>query len=41
MEVPVGAEFGIVDVDDPYRCGAPLTIVSMYRRPLPTTNLKF
>ena len=41
MEVPVGAEFGIVDVDDPYRCGAPLTTASMYRRPLPTTNLKF
>ena len=41
MDVPVGAEFSIVDVDDPYRCGAPLTSASMYRRPLPTTNLKF
>lgn len=40
-EVPVGAEFEIIDVDDPYRCGAPLTSVSMYRRPLPTTNLSF
>jgi len=41
MDVPVGAEFSIVAVDDPYRCGAPLTSASMYRRPLPTTNLKF
>jgi cytochrome c peroxidase len=41
MDVPAGAEFIIVDVDDPYRCGAPLTSPSMYRRPLPTTNLKF
>src|SRR5262249_30355892 len=41
LDVPAGAEFGIVGVDDPYRCGAPLTSASMYRRPLPTTNLKF
>jgi cytochrome c peroxidase len=40
-DVPAGAEFGIVGVDDPYRCDAPLTSASMYRRPLPTTNLKF
>ena len=40
-DVPAGAEFGIVGVDDPYRCGAPLTSASMYRRPLPTANLKF
>jgi hypothetical protein len=41
IDVPAGAEFTIVDVDDPYRCGVPLTSASMYRRPLPTTNLKF
>jgi cytochrome c peroxidase len=41
LEVPASAEFDIVDVDDPYRCGALFTSVSMYRRPLPTTNLKF
>jgi cytochrome c peroxidase len=41
LEVPPGAEFEIVDVDDPYRCGSPLTSASMYRRPLPTTNLSF
>ena len=41
LEVPAAAEFDVVDVDDPYRCNAPLPAVSMYRRPLPTTNLKF
>lgn len=41
LDVPLTAEFEIVDVDDPYRCGAPFTGASMYRRPLPTTNLKF
>jgi len=41
IDVPAGAEFVIDRVDDPYRCGAPLTTVSMYRRPLPTTNLGF
>lgn len=39
--VPDGAEFEIVAVDDPYRCGAPLTSPSLYRRPLPTANLSF
>lgn len=41
LDVPMGAEFEIVDVDDPYRCGAPLTSASMFRRPLPTANLSF
>jgi hypothetical protein len=41
LDVPANAEFEIVDVDDPYRCGAPFTRVSMYRRPLPSTNLEF
>jgi hypothetical protein len=41
LDVPAGAEFEIVDVDDPYHCGAPFTGASMYRRPLPTTNLEF
>jgi hypothetical protein len=41
LAVPAGAEFEIVDVDDPYRCGALLTDASMYRRPLPSTNLGF
>lgn len=41
LDVPANAEFDIAAVDDPYRCGAPLTSASMYRRPLPTTNLSF
>ena len=41
IEVPAGAEFVIESVDDPYNCGAPLTGASMYRRPLPSTNLPF
>jgi cytochrome c peroxidase len=41
LEVPAGAEFTIDDVDDPYRCSAPSGMVSMYRRPLPATNLGF
>jgi cytochrome c peroxidase len=41
MDVPTNAEFEVVDVDDPYDCQAPLASVSVYRRPLPTTNLAF
>src|SRR5262245_12380151 len=41
IDVPAGAEFVIESVDDPYRCGAGLTQASMYRRPLPSTNLRF
>jgi len=41
IDVPVGAEFEVVAVDDPHHCGAPLQSVSMYRRPLPSTNLRF
>jgi cytochrome c peroxidase len=41
LDVPAGAEFVIENADDPYHCGAPLTQASMYRRPLPSTNLKF
>jgi hypothetical protein len=41
LDVPTRAEFEIVAVDDPYRCAAPLTSASMYRRPLPSTNLRF
>jgi cytochrome c peroxidase len=41
LNAPTRAEFDIVEVDDPYRCGGPLTAVSMYRRPLPSANLKF
>jgi cytochrome c peroxidase len=41
LPVPPDAEFEIVDVDDPYYCGKPFGEASMYRRPLPTTNLGF
>jgi cytochrome c peroxidase len=41
LDLPAGAEFTIEDVEDPYGCGAPTTSVSMYRRPLPSTNLAF
>ena len=41
IDVPVDAEFVIDSVQDPYSCGAPLTQASMYRRPLPSTNLRF
>jgi cytochrome c peroxidase len=41
IQVPANAEFTIVDEDDPYDCNAALTGASMYRRPLPTTNLPF
>ena len=40
-DVPAGAEFEIIDVDDPYRCDARPMSASMYRRPLPTANLSF
>jgi len=41
LDVPAHAEFDIVKVDDPYRCGTPLSFASMYRRPLPSANLRF
>jgi len=41
LDVPAGADFDITSVDDPYRCGAALTSASLYRRPLPSANLKF
>ncbi len=41
LDIPAAAEFDIMTVDDPYRCGLPLTSASMYRRPLPSANLKF
>lgn len=43
LAVPAGAQFTIAAVHDPYGCalqGTPLT-ASVYRRPLPTTNLRF
>jgi cytochrome c peroxidase len=40
LPVPAGAEFELVAIDDPYGHATP-DDVSLFRRPLPTTNLKF
>ena len=41
LNVPSGAEFIIESVSDPNHCGAASTDASLYRRPLPSTNLGF
>ena len=41
LHVPASAEFDILYVDDPHRCGHSLNFASMYRRPLPSANLTF
>jgi hypothetical protein len=41
LDVPAGAEFFIESVKDPYRCGPATNDASLYRRPLPSTNVKF
>jgi cytochrome c peroxidase len=40
VSVPGGAEFTVQSVSNPYGCNDTSTL-SMYRRPLPATNLKF
>jgi hypothetical protein len=40
LQVPASAEFNVVSVINPYGCGDPQTL-SLYRRPLPSTNLRF
>jgi cytochrome c peroxidase len=40
LPVPAGAEFQVVSVDNKYGCSESATL-SMYRRPLPSANLKF
>jgi hypothetical protein len=40
LSVPADAEFEVVGVVNPYGCNDPGTL-SMYRRPLPSTNLRF
>lgn len=40
IAVPANAEFNVAGVVNPYGCGDPSTL-SMYRRPLPATNLRF
>jgi cytochrome c peroxidase len=41
LDVPPNAEFVVDEVDDPFHCVHSLSQVSMYRRPLPSTNLRF
>ena len=38
--LPANAEFTIEVTEDPYNCSTP-TDISVYRRPLPSTNLRF
>ena len=40
LSIPENAEFNVVSVKNPYGCDDPQTL-SVYRRPLPATNLKF
>ena len=40
LPIPSGAEFTLVAVDDPYGFASPSQL-SLFRRPLPTTNLHF
>lgn len=40
LAVPAGAEFTVANVNNPYGCSDTSTL-SMYRRPLPATNLQF
>jgi len=45
FQFPESAEFSVADLTDPYQCtrlGTPTSgVISVYRRPLPTTNLSF
>jgi len=41
LPIPAEAEYILVSVDDPYHCAAIPGYISVYRRPLPATNLKF
>src|SRR5665213_1760627 len=40
LAMPSGADFRVANVSNPYGCNNTATL-SMYRRPLPATNLKF
>ena len=40
LAVPANAQFTVINVSNPYGCGD-MNTLSMYRRPLPATNLKF
>jgi cytochrome c peroxidase len=41
LDLPAGAEFLIDSVSDPYQCTWSTSQISVYRRPLPSTNVRF
>jgi hypothetical protein len=41
LDVPDGAEFEIDSIADPYACSAGSSDASLFRRPLPSANLRF
>ena len=41
LDVPPNAEFVVDSVRDPYECGFATNDVSVYRRPLPSANVRF
>lgn len=42
LPIPNGADFNIISISDPYSCPeTTVTNPALYRRPLPSTNLKF
>lgn len=41
LSLPENAEFHVVSVNDPYGCAYQDGVISVYRRPLPATNLRF
>jgi hypothetical protein len=41
LDLPAGAEFTIDGIADPYLCAPGTNQISVYRRPLPTTNVGF
>lgn len=41
LSIPAGAEFTLLATDDPYGYAGSVNGLSLFRRPLPTTNLKF
>ncbi|MGC2766720.1 MAG: hypothetical protein WB607_14535 [Candidatus Acidiferrum sp.] len=40
LTIPANADYEVMTVNNPYGCNA-TDVISMYRRPLPTTNLSF
>jgi cytochrome c peroxidase len=41
LPLPGNAEFSIISLNDPYQCPETTGQPALYRRPLPSTNLKF